>query len=123
MVVVIQSEGLCHPSVLRTSASLGVSYISPCVFPLQGNVHYVVLLLHLRTQYSVLLCVFVEHFEVFHGEVGQVFQHDFVLSLEEILAVEGQVVNLFAVDVYVTVVFQLRSGQLADKPVEHRAFR
>ena len=120
MVVEVESEGAGCPAVVCSGASLGVGNVAPGVLPLQVDVHHEVLGLDLAAQCLALLGALVIHLDVFHGEIRQVFQHHLVLSLEEVLAVEQQVVNLLAVDVYVAVVLELHPRHLADESVEHR---
>ena len=120
MVVEVESEGAGGPAVVCSGARLGVGNVAPGVLPFQVDVHHEVLGLDLAAQSLALLGALVIHLDVFHGEIRQVFQHHLVLSLEEVLAVEQQVVNLLAVDVYVAVVLELHPRHLADEPVEHR---
>ena len=52
----------------------------------------------------------------------QVFQHNLILTLEEVGTVQRQVLNLLAVDEDFTVFFQFYAWQLLDESVKHRAF-
>ena len=47
-------------------------------------------------------------------------QHNLILALEEVRAVERQVIYLLAVDEYLAIIFQLHARQLLDESVEHR---
>ena len=63
-----------------------------------------------------------EHLHVLHREVRQVVQHHLIITLEEILAVERQVINFLAIHRDLAVLFQLRTRQLTDQIVKHRPF-
>ena len=69
---------------------------------------------------AALLRRLVVDLHVFHREVWQVVEHHLVLALEEVLAVECQIVYLPAINIYVAAVFYLGAGQLAHQRVEHR---
>ena len=51
----------------------------------------------------------------------QIVEHNLVVALEEVLAVEREVVYLLTVDIDVAIALDLGSRQLAHKGVEHRA--
>ena len=106
----------------RTSR-LDVCRAATVIFTLQDNIHSVFLLaLVLDAEVLVLFRLLVIDLDVLHGEVRQILQHHLVLALEEILAVERQVVYLPSVDEYLTVLLQLHARQLLDEAVQHRAF-
>ena len=123
VVVVVEREQACHVAFFRAKASLDVGQISAVVFALQADVHHVVFLLHVVAYHLALLGRLVVDLDVLDGEVGQVVEHHLVVALEEVLAVECQVVYLLAVDVDVAVVLEFGSRHLSDESVEHRSFR
>ena len=51
----------------------------------------------------------------------QIVEHYLVVALEEVLAVEREVVNLFAIHIDVAIALDLGSRQLAHEGIEHRA--
>ena len=85
------------------------------------HVHRVFLLFFVTTQKLTLGRAFVEYLHVLDGVVGQVFEHHLVLALEEVGAVQRQVLHLLAVDVNLAVLLQFHARQLLDESVEHRA--
>ena len=122
VVVVVETEQPGHVAVVGAAARLGVGHVAAVVFALQLHVHHVVLLLHVVTNQLALLGALVEDLQLLHGVVGQVVEHDLILALEEVLAVQRQVVHLLAVDVDVAVFLQFCTRHLTDESVEHRAF-
>jgi hypothetical protein len=59
--------------------------------------------------------------KVLHSIVRQIVEHNLVVALEEVFAVECEVVYLFAIHIDVAIALDLGSRQLAHKGVEHRA--
>ena len=122
MVVIVEAEESGQITVVCADASFYVTHEAAIVLTLQLHVHHVVLLLHVVAYELALLRALVEDLQFLHGVVGQIVEHHLVLSLEEVFAVQREVVHLLAVDVDVAVVLQLCTWHLADKTVEHRAF-
>ena len=58
--------------------------------------------------------------KVLHSIVRQIVEHNLVVALEEVFAVECEVVYLLAIDVYVAIALYLSTRQLAHKGVKHR---
>ena len=117
--------GLCLAVVVvngQSSCRLGMGQISEAVLPFQLHVHHVVLLLQVTSCQLAQVRALVEHLNLLHRVIWQVFQHHLVLALEEILAVERQVVHLAPVDGYLARLgVQLHSVHLLQQSVEHRA--
>ena len=120
MVVVIEAEQAGQIAIVGTQAALDITHGAAVVFALQLHVHHVIFLLDVVAKKFALLGALVEDLQFLDGVVGQVVEHHLVLTLEEVLAVEGQVIDLLTVDIYVAVVLQLGTGHLADEAVEHR---
>ena len=121
MVVVVKGKEARHVAVVGAGACLGVAHESAVIFALQLHVHHVVLALHVVPDHLALSGRLVIDLQFLHGEVGQIVEHHFVLTAEEVLAVQHQVVHLATVDVDVAIVLQLGPLHLTDEPVEHRA--
>ena len=121
VVVVIQSEETSHIAVACTSCRLGIGYVATVVLALQLHVHHVVFLLNLCAYQSTLLGRLVVYLQVLYRVVRQIVEHNLVVALEEVLAVEREVVNLLAIHIDVAIALYLSSRQLAHKGVEHRA--
>ena len=121
-IAVPHAERSRHPSLLRTSSRLRVAEVCPHELTFQRDVHHIFFLFHIAASQTALLCRAVIDFQILHGVVGQVVEHHLVVFLEEILAVQREIVYLLAVYVYVAVICYLSSGQLLHESVEHRAF-
>ena len=122
MIIIVESKQAGHVAFVGTATHLHVAQVTPVVLPFQLDVHDVVLLLHVVSDEFTLLGRFVIDLDILHGEVRQVVEHHPVLPLEEVLAVECQVVHLLAVDIDVAVVLQLRTRHLPDESVKHGTF-
>ena len=111
-------------AALRGSgARLYVGCSANAVFTFQHHVHRVLLLVLVGdAEVLVLWGLLVVHLHVLHREVGQVFEHNLVLALEEVGAIQRQVLHLLAVDEDFAGLRQLDAGQLLDESVEHGAF-
>ena len=59
-------------------------------------------------------------FDILDSVGGNVFKHEVVVAIEEILAVEKQRLDKFTIDLDLSVVVELDTGQLSDETVEHR---
>ena len=123
MVIVIESEGTSHVTVICTVPPFDITHIASIILTLQLHIHHVVFLLYVVTNELTLLGALVKDLQFLDGVVGQVVEHHLVLTLEEVLTVERQIVHLLAVDIDITVVFELCPRHLTDQSVEHRAFR
>ena len=123
MVVVVESEDTSQIAVLRAHAALGIQQIAAMILTFQTHIHHVVLLLHVAPHHLTLTGTLVIHLHVLHDVVRQVVEHYLVVALEEVLAVECQVIHLLPVDVDVAVALQFCPRHLAHQSVEHRPFR
>ena len=119
MVVVIEAEQTGQITIVGTQAALDITHDAAVVFAFQLYVHHVVFFLHVVAYQFALLGALVEDLQLLDGVVGQVVEHHLVLAFEEVLAVEGEVIDLLTIDIDVTIVLQLSTRHLTDKSVEH----
>ena len=112
------------PHIARRCASAGlqIEYIAFGVFFLEPDVHHILLVVfELTVCQSACLAIFVVDGDVFHGICSEVVEHKCVVALEEVLAVEHEALHVFAVDIDLSAVAYLHSGQLLHECVEHRS--
>ena len=88
---------------------------------LQVHVHHELLLFHLCVQRTVQVGVLVIHLDVLHRVVRQVLHQHLRVAPHKRARSELQLVNLPAVDEYLTVFIDGHAGHLVDKVIEHRA--
>ena len=116
------SLSLCSQVILGAAGGLQVAEVAGGVFFFQAHVHHVVFLVHVVAQGLAALGGGFVHLELFDGVVRQVVEHDAVVALIEILAVEQEVVELAAVDKDFAIAVEGGAGQLADEVAEHGTF-
>ena len=119
-VIVVKSEETRHVALACASCHFGIRYVSTVVLTLQLHVHNVVFLLHFLAYKSAFLCRLVVYLKVLYRVVRQIVEHNLVVALEEVLAVERKVVYLLAIYIDVAIALDLSSRQLAHEGVEHR---
>lgn len=66
--------------------------------------------------------VFFIHLHVFYHVSGQVVEHNLIVSLEKVLAIEQQTFHLFAIDQNAAIALQFYPGELTYQGIEHGAF-
>ena len=59
MVVKIEREQSCHPSLLCAARNFGVGHQSAVILALEAHVHDIVFLLYILSQHLALVCLFV----------------------------------------------------------------
>ena len=106
-------------ALLCATSERSVGDVAGRVFALELHVHHKLLLLHIDAQPFALLGRLLIHLHVLYHIVGQVVEHHPVVALEEVLAIECEVINLASVDEYLSVVLQLHAWQLLDECIEH----
>ena len=93
------------------------------VFLLQLHVHHVAFVVgNLLPKKLTLLSPFVVYLDGLHGVGGQIFEHDGVVATKKILAIEQQCIDVFAVMVDSSTLFQFYAWQLSDQCIKHRTF-
>ena len=112
-----------QPPLLRASTHFDVSREAHGVLAFQHHVHHIVLLIGIVAQELAHVRAFVVHLDVLHRVVRQVVEHHPVVALEEVGAVQRQVIHAPPVHQYLAVVLQRHARQLTDKSVEHRPLR
>ena len=107
---------------MGAAGGLQVAEVAGGIFFFQAHVHHVVFFVHVVPQGAAALGGGFVHLELLDGVVRQIFEHDAVVSLIEILAVEQEVVELAAVDKDFAIAVEGGAGQLADEVAEHGTF-
>ena len=123
VVVIIESEQSSQIAVVSACTRLDISQIATIILTLQLDIHHIVFLFYVMAYEFALLRRLVEYLQLFHRIIRQVVEHHTVLTFEEVLAIQGEIVNLLAIDIDVAIVLELCSGHLSDQAVEHRPFR
>ena len=118
----VQAEQLEGVSTIGSTRNVDITHEVFFVLFLQLNIHHVVLFLYVNAHSLTLFSAFFKHFEVFYGVIGQVFDKLFVVTLEEILSVECEVIEFTAINEYLTIAVHRCSRQLSDERIEHTTF-
>ena len=122
MVIIVEAEQASHVTFVGTVPAFNITHQTAIIFALQLHIHHVVFLLDIMANEFTLFGTLVKDFQFLHGVVGQVVEHYLVLSLEEVLTVQREIVHLLAVDIDVSVVLEFGTGHLTNQSVEHRTF-
>ena len=107
-------------AVVGACAGLDVAEGADGVLLLQTHVHHVALVVHVALHHLRELAFAVEHLDLVHRVGRQVLERCLGVALEEVAAVDQQVVNLLAVHLDLAVLVQLGAWQLAYQGIEHR---
>ena len=118
----VQAEQLEGVSTIGSTRNVGITNEVFFVLFLQLNIHHVVFFLYVNAHSLALFGAFFKHFEVFYGVIGQVFDELFVVTLEEILSVECEVIEFTAINEYLTIAVHRCSRQLSNERIEHTTF-
>ena len=111
---IAEKKCLTIVALFVAATSLDISHITPIIFFLQIHVHDVIRFVDFTTGIAAFLRQLVINLYILYGIVRQVVEHDFIVALEEVLAIKCQVVNFPSVDKYLAIAFQLRSWQLGN---------
>ena len=112
-----------QPPVFCAATSLHISQCSDRVFLLQLHVHHVAFVIgNMLPKELALISPFVINLDGLHSIGGQIFEHNGVVATKKVLAIKKQSIDVFAVMVDSSTLFQFYSWQLSDKCVKHRPF-
>ena len=112
-----------HIHIVIGTAGIDITHPSYVVLLLQIDIHDKPLI-----RYNFLIHEFAElarlliHLHCVYSIGRQILEHDFVISFEEVLAVEKKTLYKPAVHIYTSVRFKFCSGKLLYQRVKHRAF-
>ena len=120
-VVCIQPEEARVVAVAGAHTGLGVAREALVVLPAQAHLHDVVLPFHVMSDVPAAPRWPVIGLQLTHHVGRQVVEHQRLVVVEEVLAVQREVVHSLSVHVDVAVAPQLGPGQLSHERIEHRA--
>ena len=113
-------EGAGQPAVACSAGKLGIANQTCLIVALQRHIHHIVFL---QGAGMFLLVLFLVELQFLNHIIGQVVEHDAVVTSEEFLSVEQQVVHPPAVHQNFPARLQLAAGNAANESAEHGAFR
>ncbi len=107
--------------VLRRPCGLSVPHESDTVLPLEVHVHHVFLPVDVLAHVTALVRHAVIHLDIADRIIRQVVEHHLVVALEEVLAVEHQIVHGTSVDLDDPIGTHLHTRHLTYQGIEHTA--
>ena len=113
----------CHIHIVIGSSGVYIAHPSDVVLFFQVNVHYKLFVINdiLANELAELTCFLINLYCI-DSIGGKILQHDGIVALKEVFAVEKKTLHETPIHIYTSVRFQFRSWKLFYECVQHRPF-